>query len=116
MPLVPVGLLTAPVAGSVKSVPPISLSSARRLSSIPSPPLPIRAVPAGFVPMRFAAIVSRAEPDSTMPLPRLAEMTFATTPGWPAGLPPIRSPDDREATRIPAPRFPSAVPVRLSPM
>ncbi len=115
VPLVPVGLLAWPVAGSVNAVPPISLPLAPPVSTRPLPPLPRAAVPAGLVPIRLAATVVAREPSSTMPLPRLAEITLATKPGLRDGFSPIRSPPDRAVTSRPSPRLPAGVPRTVRP-
>ena len=64
------------------------------VSEIPSPPLGMAAVPAGFVPMRLATTVLSLARDSTSPLPVFAEITFATTPESPELLSPIMSPEE----------------------
>ena len=59
--------------------------------------------PAAFVPIRFATTVFPDDPASTMPLPRLPEITFATTPEAPEPFSPMKFPLDAAETYTPLP-------------
>ena len=88
VPLLPVGSLIAPVAGSVKAMPPIWLPLAPPVNKRPLPPLAMAVVPVGSVPIRLQTSVLPDEPLKLMPLPPLPEMTLPTTPVASAGVQP----------------------------
>ena len=73
-------------------------------------------VPAAFVPIRLATTVFADDPTSAMPLPRLPDITFATTPEAPEPFSPMKSPPDVSETYTPLLPLPAAAPARFRPM
>ena len=73
-------------------------------------------VPAAFVPIRLATTVFPDDPASTMPLPRLPDITFATTPEAREPFSPMKFRADAAETYTPLPPFPAAAPARFRPM
>ena len=73
-------------------------------------------VPAAFVPIRLATTVFPDDPASTMPLPRLPDITFATTPEAREPFSPMKFRADAAETYTPLPRLGAAAPARFRPM
>jgi hypothetical protein len=83
---------------------------------MPSPPLAMAEMPAAFVPIRLSTTVFDDDPASSMPFPRLPDITFAITPEACERFSPMKFPSDSPQTSTPLPPSPAAAPARFRPM